>query len=179
MREPTIARNYAEALFTAGEKADQTERFAALLDAVAGAIEADQRIKIALDSPRVPKAVKQRVLERALARRAPEEFIRFLGAVIRRGRQGIISAINRQYHDLLDVKLNRVHAGVTVVHQPDQRLLQEIQRRLSAAIGKEVVPHVREDPRILGGIVVRMGDRVMDGSLRRKMLQLRKQMLGA
>jgi F-type H+-transporting ATPase subunit delta len=179
LREPTIARNYADALFRAGDKADQTERFGALLDAVAGAIEADERIKIVLDSPRVPKAVKQRVLERALARWAPEALVRFLGAVIRRGRQGILSAINREYHELLDVKLNRVHAGVTVARKPDQRLLKEIKRRLSAAIGKEVVPHIREDPRILGGVIVRVGDRVMDGSLRRKMLQLRKQMLGA
>jgi F-type H+-transporting ATPase subunit delta len=50
---------------------------------------------------------------------------------------------------------------------------------LSAAIGKEIVPHVRADPRILGGIIVRVGDRVMDGSLRRKLMLLRRHMLGA
>src|SRR3990172_1633984 len=127
MREPTIARNYAQALFEAGERSGETERFAAMLEAVAGAIQADERIRVALDSPRVPKALKQRVLHQALSGRAPETFIRFLGA----------------------------------------------------AVGKEVIPHVRDDPKILGGIVVRIGDRVMDGSVRRKMMQLRKQMLGA
>lgn len=179
MREPTIARNYAQALFESGEKSSDTERFAALLEATAGAIEADERIRLALDSPRVPKAVKQRMLRQALARRAPEPFIRFLGAVVKRGRQGLISAINREFHGLLDLKLNRVHAGVTLARAPDQRLLAEITRRLSKAVGKEVIPHVREDPRILGGVIVRIGDRVMDGSVRRKMVQLRKQMLGA
>lgn len=178
MREPTIARNYAQALFEAGERAGETERFAALLEAVAGAIEADDRIRVALDSPRVPKAVKQRVLQRALARRAPDVFIRFLGAVVKRGRQGMLSAINQEFHALLDVKLSRVHAGVVLARKPDQRLLDAIQGRLSAAMAKEVIPHVREDPRILGGIVVRIGDRVMDGSLKRKMARLRKQMLG-
>ena len=179
MREPTIARNYAQALFEAGERSNETERFAMLMEAVAGAIEADVRIRVAMDSPRVPKALKQRLLHQALVRRAPETFIRFLGAVVKRGRQGIISAINREYHALLDIKLNRVHAGVTLARKPDKGLLDAIQRRLSSAIGKEVIPHVREDPRILGGIVVRIGDRVMDGSVRRKMVQLRKQMLGA
>lgn len=178
MREPTIARNYAQALLEAGERSGETERFAALLEAVAGAIEGDERIRVALDSPRVPKTLKQRVLHQALLRRAPETFIRFLGAVVKRGRQGIVGAINREYHALLDQKLNRVHAGVIVARTPDKRLLDAIQRRLSAAVGKEVIPHVREDPRILGGIVVRIGDRVMDGSLRRKLGQLRKQMLG-
>lgn len=179
MREPTIARNYAQALFEAGEHSGDAERFAALLEAVAGAIEGDERIRVALDSPRVPKSLKQRVLRQALSRRAPETFIRFLGAVVKRGRQGIIAAINQEYHALLDLKLNRVHAGVILARKPDKRLLDLIQRRLSAAMAKEVIPHVREDPRILGGIVVRVGDRVMDGSLRRKMAQLRKQMLGA
>lgn len=179
MREPTIARNYAQALFEAGERSGDTERFAVLLEAVAGAIEADERIRLALDSPRVPKTLKQRVLHQALSGWAPETFIRFLGAVVKRGRQGIFGAISQEYHGLLDIKLNRVHAGVLLAHKPDQQLLDTIQRRLSVAIGKEVIPHVREDPRILGGIVVRIGDRVMDGSVRRKMVQLRKQMLGA
>jgi len=179
VREPTIARNYAQALFEAGERSGETGRFAVLLEAVAGAIEADERIRVALDSPRVSKSLKQRILHQALVGRAPEPFIRFLGAVVKRGRQGIVGAINREYHALLDQKLNRVHAAVILARKPDKRLLEAIQRQLSAGIGKEVIPHVREDPRILGGIVVRIGDRVMDGSLRRKMAQLRKQMLGA
>lgn len=178
MREPTIARNYAEALFAAGERSGQTEQFSTLLEAVAGAIAGDLRIQVALESPRVPKVVKQRVLQQALEHRAPEAFIRFLAAVVRRGRQGIMEGINREFHTLLDVKLNRVHAGVVLARRPDKRLLSEITRGLRAAIGKEVVAHVREDPRILGGVIVRIGDRVMDGSVRRKMMQLRRQMLG-
>ncbi len=179
MREPTISRNYAEALFAAGGRSGDTEWFAELLEVVAGAIEADDRVRVALDSPRVPKVVKQRILQQGLARRAPEVFIRFLCAVVKRGRQGILTGINREYHALLDLKLNRVHAGVVMARKPDKKLMNEIIRRLSAAVGKEVVPHLREDPRILGGVIVRIGDRVMDGSVRRKMAQLRKQMLGA
>jgi F-type H+-transporting ATPase subunit delta len=179
VRDPTVARNYAQALFEAGERSGDTERFADLLEAVSGAIEADERIRVMLDSPQVPKATKQRVLAAALRNRAPEPFIRFLGAVVRRGRQGLIPGINVEYHGLLDQKLQRVHAAVVLVRKPDRRLLNEIARRLSAAVQKEVILHTREDPRILGGVIVRIGDRVMDGSVRHKLLQLRKQMLGA
>lgn len=178
MRDPTIARNYAQALFEAGERGKETERFAVVLEALAGAIEADERIRQTLDSPRVPKPAKMAIVERALADRAPPAFVRFATAVVRRGRQGLLGAISREYQQLVDVKFNRVHAGVTLARRADAELQEEIRRRLSAALGKDVVPHFQENPALLGGVLVRIGDRVMDGSLRHRLLQLRRQMLG-
>ena len=178
MREPTIARNYAEALFEAGERSGKTEQFADLIDAVAGAVSADEHIRIVLESPRVAKDKKQDLLARALAGRAPDTFIKFLAAVIRRGRQGLFAAIAVEYLALVDIKFNRVHAGVTVARQPDEALQQAIRERLSSVLGQEVLPHFRQDPGILGGVIVRVGDRVMDGSLRRRLLALRNSMLG-
>ncbi len=178
MREPTIARNYAEALFQLGERTVQTEQFANLIEAVAGAIRADPIIRLMLESPRVRKETKQDILAKSLGEYAPDGFIRFLGAVVKRGRQGIIGPISDAYLGLVDEKFNRVHAGVTVAREPDLALQLVIRGRLSDFIGKEVIPHFRTDPSILGGVVVRVGDRIMDGSLRRKFVTLRKQMLG-
>jgi len=178
LREPTIARNYAEALFTSGEKAGVTERYAQLLEAVAGAIAADEKIQAVLETPQVSKPQKQAILAKALEGRAPEPFIRFLGAIIRRGRQGIIAGISREYLALVDVKMDRVHAGVVIAREPEEKLKKEIGKRLSEVFGKAVIPHFRTDRAILGGVVVRVGDQVMDGSLRRKLVALRRQMLG-
>lgn len=178
MNEPTIARNYADALFAVGERSQRTLELAHLIDAVAGAVEADERVRVVLESPRVRKEQKEKLLAEALAGRAPEAFIRFLAAVVRRGRQGLIGAIAREYHALVDVKLNRVHASVTLSRVPDDDLKAEITQRLIAVLGKEVIPHFRHDESILGGVVVRVGDRVMDGSLRRRLLRLRRHMLG-
>lgn len=178
MREPTIARNYAEALFTSGEKAGAAERYGHLMEAVAGAIAADEKIRVVLESPRVSKPQKQDIMAKALKGRAPEPFIRFLGAVIRRGRQGMFGAITREYLALVDIKLERVHAGVTIAREPDEKLKKDIAQRLAKVFGKAVVPHFRADRAILGGLVVRVGDHVMDGSLRRKLVALRRQMLG-
>jgi F-type H+-transporting ATPase subunit delta len=179
LREPTIAKNYAEALFDSAERSKQAERYGDLIEGLAGAIESDTRVKTVLESPQVTKAQKRDILTKALAGRAPDPFVRFLGAVIKRGRQGIFAAIAREYLALVDVKMNRVHAGVVVARKPDEKLQKEIAAALSRAVGKTVVPHFRQDPAILGGVIVRMGDRVMDGSLRRKMLVLRRKMLGA
>ncbi len=171
MKSVTIARNYAEALFAAGDK------FGGALDAVAGAIQGDERIAITLDSPRVSKAAKAKILERALKGEVPIEFVRFLQAVVRRGRQGLLTEIAQQYQVLLDQKLNRVHAGVTLAQDPDARTEKQVVERLAKALGREVRAYFRSDPRILGGVVVRVGDRIYDGSVRRRLTALQRRML--
>jgi len=178
LRDMTVARNYAQALFLAGERAGDVPGYGTALEAVAGAIEADERVRLTLESPQVPKTVKVAVLRRALAGRAPEAFVRFIAAVVQRSRQGLIPVISHEYQTLQDVKLNRVHAGITLARTPDRKLQEEIRRRLAGLLGKEVLPHFREDPSIIGGLLVRVGDRVMDGSVRRQLAVLRRQMLG-
>jgi F-type H+-transporting ATPase subunit delta len=167
----TIARNYAEALFAASAE------FGELIDAVAGAIQADERIAAVLESPRVSKAAKGKILERALKGEAPPEFVRFLQAVVRRGRQGLLGEIAQEYQVLLDEKLNRVHAGVTLSKPPDSPTENQIVERLTKALGREVRAHFRSDPRILGGVVLRVGDRIFDGSVRRRLTALQRRML--
>jgi F-type H+-transporting ATPase subunit delta len=171
VKNVTVARNYAEALFAAGDG------FGPLLDAVAGAIQADERIATALESPRVTKAAKSKILERGLKGEAPAEFIRFLQAVVRRGRQGLLADIAQEYQVLLDEKLNRVHAGVTLAADADAKLQQQIVERLQKALGREVRAYFRSDPRILGGVVVRVGDRILDGSVRRRLTAIQRRML--
>jgi len=171
VRNLTVARNYAEALFALGDG------YGPLLDAVAAAVQADERIRTALESPRVAKAAKGQILEKALKGEAPKEFVRFLQAVVRRGRQGLLTEIAQQYLVLLDEKLNRVHAGVTLASDPDSRTQKQVIERLTEALGREVRAYFRSDPRILGGVVVRVGDRIFDGSVRRRLTALQRRML--
>ncbi len=179
MKSSTVARNYAQALLLAAEAHDvaAVERYGRFMEAVAGAVQADERISVALESPRVSKAVKAALLERALSDLAAPEFVRFLQAVVRRGRQGLLAEIAQQYDALVDVRLSRVHAGVTLLEEPDARLQKEVIERLTRAIGKEVRAHFRADRGILGGVVVRVGDRIYDGSVRRKLATLRRRLV--
>jgi F-type H+-transporting ATPase subunit delta len=177
LKSATVAKNYAEALLAAGEQLGQTELFGRLMDALAGAIQSDETIAVVLDSPRVAKPVKSRLLAEALEGTAPVEFVRFLQAVVRRGRQGLLGEIAQQYQALVDVKENRVHAGVILATPADDALQRTIVERLGRLLGKEVRAHFRPDPRILGGMVVRVGERVYDGSLKRRLNLLRRKML--
>ena len=170
MRNEAVARNYAEALFQLAERSGNTERYADLIDAVAAAVEQTPRVQAVLMSPKVPKAEKAQVLGGAL-RESPREFVLFLQAMVKRGRQQLLREVATEYLNLLDQKLDRVRAGVTLARTPDERLKREIQDLLARQLRKQVIPAFTVDPEILGGTVV------LDGSVRRRMTKLRRQLL--
>ncbi len=176
MRSETIARNYAEVLFDLGERSGRTSEYADLIDAVAAAVETTPKVQAILMSPRVPKGEKSRLLGGAL-RDAPREFVLFLQALVKRGRQQLLREIATAYLGLLDLKLNRIRAGVTLARPADESLRRSIQESLSRQLGKEVIASFSVDPEILGGAVVRVGERIQDGSVRRRMTKLRRQLL--
>ena len=176
MRTATIAKNYAEALFSLGEASGRAEEYARMIEALGGAVHASPRVETVLMSPKVTKARKAELLAAALPG-APKEFVHFLQAVIKRGRQLILPEIATEYANLLDVKFNRIRAGVTLARQPDPALQAQIVDALSKALGKEVLAGFAVEPEILGGAVVRVGERMLDGSVRRKLKQLRRQLL--
>ena len=176
MRPVTIARNYAETLFELGERSGRAELYGELLDAVAGALETTPAIADMLMSPRVPKSEKSRLIGAGL-KDAPREFVLFLQAVVKRGRGPLLGEIATGYAALLDVKFNRLRAGVTLAKPPGEALRRSIQEGLSRALGKEVITSFGTDPQILGGAVVRVGERVYDGSVLRRLTRLRRQLV--
>lgn len=179
MREPTISRNYAEVLVELARRASDLDGWGGLMDEVADAVQADVRLARFLESPRVSAERKNEIIANAFADRLPRSFVRFLQAVIAHRRQHLVPEIALQYHALVDEIQNRVHASVAVVREPDARLANDISLQLSRVLGKTVVPHFVVRPDILGGTIVRVGDTVMDGSVRRRLSAMRTRMLGA
>ncbi len=176
MRYEAIARNYAEALFTLGEQHGESARYGALLEALAAAVAGTPAVQAVLMSPRVPKGAKAQLLADALPD-APKPFVLFLQALVKRNRQGILDDVAQVYTSLVDAKLNRVRVGVTLAYEADAGLRTQIEAALTKALGKDVLARYASDPAILGGSVIRVGDRVHDGSLRRKLIMLRRQLL--
>jgi F-type H+-transporting ATPase subunit delta len=177
MREPTIARNYAETLVALATKAGDLEGWGAMIVDVADAIGRDERLRNFLHSPRIGVERKNELLARALEDRTPRLFVRFLQSVIRHRRQDLIPQIADEYRLLVDDVLGRVHATVTVAREADEATASAVSEQLSRVLGKTVLPHFVVNERILGGVVVRVGDTVMDGSVRRRLAALRSRML--
>jgi F-type H+-transporting ATPase subunit delta len=176
LSKETIAQNYAEALYELGKKSDRLEEYAVLLDAVAGAVEASPTAQMVFASPRVTKNEKARILANALPQ-APKEFVLFLQAVVKRGRQLLFRTMASRYLALVDLAFNRLRAEVTLARKPDAELQEAIRQALERASGKEVIARYHLDPGILGGTIVRVGERSYDGSVKRRMTLLRRQLL--
>lgn len=179
MRNPVVARNYAEALIEAAGRENAVDRFGDLLDLIAGVIASDKKIHGVLMSPRITKAAKAKLLASALKGTAPVAFVKFLAAVVQRGRQDLLSDISLAYREKADLHFKRVHASVSTARQPDEALKKTIEQRIAAVLGTTVLAHYTTDPSLLGGVVVRVGDRAFDGSLKRRMRVLREKMLGS
>ena len=81
--------------------------------------------------------------------------------------------IDLAYREQVDEKAGRLRASITLAHPADDALRAEIGRELSELFEREVIATYKEDADLLGGIVVRVGDRVMDGSVRRRLRDLR------
>lgn len=177
MRETTIARNYAEAYLELARRAGDLEGWRTALDALASAMGSDPRLRNFLAAPQISAADKNAVVERALAGRVPRAMLRFVQKVIANRRQLLIPAIAVEFGNLVDEVEGRLHARVTVAREADDDVRAIIVRELSRVFRRTVVPHIEVNRALLGGLVVRVGDRVIDGSVRRRLRALRAQLL--
>ena len=177
MNASTIGRNYAEALLTLARRSDDMEEWGQLLDAIATAMREDQTLRTFLESPKLAASQKIDILEKALGRKVPRLFLRYIETVIQKRRQMLIPEIAAEYQTLLDEAENRLHANVTVAREPGEPERDALARQLSRLFGKRVVPHISTNPAILGGLIVRVGDTVMDGSVRKRLSVLKQRML--
>ena len=175
MRDVTIARNYAETALALAEHQSAIEPWGGLLDVTAAAF-STPGIEAVLMTPRVPREKKIELVSAALAG-YPRPFVLFIAAVIRRGRVMLLGQIADEYHALVDTKMNRVRAGITVAREVDALAKSVIVERLSKAIGKNVIGGFHTDPALLGGVVIRIGDRIYDGSVRKRLTALRHKLL--
>lgn len=175
-RHSTVARNYAEALLALARKAGDVPGWGRMMQEVADAVARDAQLRGFLETPRVSAEHKTAVLGRAFQDRYPRLFVRFLQILVSKGRQRSLGAVASEYTALVDAAEGRVHAQVTLAQPPSEADRAALAAQLSQRLGKQVVPHVTVNPAILGGVIVRVGDRVMDGSVRRKLGVLRGQL---
>lgn len=179
MRDETVARSYAETLFELARRNDDLEGFGEAIDTVASLLEEHPKARLFLETPRIDDAAKKEAVRKVFGGALPKLVVNFVLVTIDKRRQRLLRAIAAQYHALLDEHMGREHVQVTVARPVDDATRQVIADRLSSVIGKEVIPHVRVQPEIVGGLVVRTGDTIYDGSVRRRLEMMRRRLLEA
>lgn len=177
MQETTVARSYAEALLELAQADDAAELYAAELREIVQLIQSEADFRFFLETPRIELRDKKRVLREVLEGKIPERLLRFLHVVVDKRRQRVLPDISTEFSKLVDEKFGRLQVDVTTAEEPDAKAKANINKHLNTLFGMEVLPRFRTDPRIIGGVVVRVGDRIMDGSIRHRLQGLRRSLL--
>jgi F-type H+-transporting ATPase subunit delta len=173
-----VARVYAEALLDAAEKHGETgrvlEEFASLVEDL---FRADPQFEAFLASGAISRKPKAEVIHRTFDGKASDTFRNFLLVLNDHLRLDLLRAIYEAVRELYDERSGRLRVVVTsAAPLPDdqrERLLNELRQKYN----KEPVLATRVDPSLLGGLVVRVGDRLFDSSVRTRLENIRKQLM--
>jgi F-type H+-transporting ATPase subunit delta len=173
-----IADVYADALVSSTEKAGRTDAVLGEFDAVVEELlERFPQLEAALKSARISHEEKSGLLDRVLGGRVSAPLLSFLKVVSRHGRLDCLRVIHRRAHRIVDQMRGRVHVRLTTAAPIDDALAAKLGLRLRELLGAEPIVHARTDPEVIGGMVVRVGDTVYDGSVANQLEQLRQQMI--
>ncbi|MGM0668732.1 MAG: ATP synthase F1 subunit delta [Gemmatimonadota bacterium] len=179
MTNETIARNYASTLFELAQRQKDMEAFTQGMDTIVGSMDQNPRFRLFLETPRISDQEKKELLEKVFGEVLPRLFLNFLFVVLDKRRQRLLGSIGEEFHALVDEHMGRTHVVVTVARELAPGALEELSRKLSSLLGREAIPHVRVKPAVLGGVHLKTGDTVYDGTLRRRIKQLRRQLVNA
>lgn len=176
MTNATVARRYAQALYEEAVRTDAVEGTDADVALIAETLDGSRELVRLFESPVVSQAKKDAVVAALFEERLRPLTLRFLRLLIEKGREDLFPEVVRAYRALRDEQQGIVeaHARTALPLSSDE------ERALTAALetmtGATVRLRVTRDPELLGGLIVRVGDTVYDGSVRHQLASLRERM---
>jgi F-type H+-transporting ATPase subunit delta len=174
-RRDTAPRRYAEAAFEVAMRDDSLVAWRTELDSAAAIAGGDEALSV-LANPAIPLERRADVVERLLpgTSRPVRNLIQLL---LTRGRIEQLPRVAAEFQRLDDDRQGIKHATATSAVELTQDEVRALTERLEQSTGSRIALDVQTDPSLLGGIVVRIGDRLIDGSVRGRLERLRNQLL--
>jgi len=170
-----IARRYAKALLLIGKEDGQAETYKEELDGVSGLIVREKALEEAICNPLYDAAGRKKVLQTIVERLELSGVMKaFLLLLFDKGRIGFLKDINEFYQKLADELKGIARASLVSATELSEESIEKIRESLSKMTGKDVHLEVEEDPALIGGIVTRIGDLVLDGSISTQLLNMKE-----
>jgi len=180
VRHTILARRYAKALFSLGKEQGKTEEYSAMLRAIAE-LYADGAAGVgdAVTNPLYPLDIRQKVMAKiAESVQADAIMTSFLNLLIEKKRAGILPDIAEAMQGMVDKDQNISHGSIVSAVELDTTLLEKIQATLEKLTGNKVILETQVDPSIIGGIIAKVGDLVLDGSIKTQLNGLKESIKG-
>ncbi len=169
-----IADVYARSLFEVARENDSLDEIKEQLDEFADALEESRELRTYFFSPYFSSHEKIDGIDKVLED-ADERFVRFLSLLAERHRLPVIHRIRREFDDLYGEERQLINVKITSAVELDEAVAQRIGEEIGRQTGRRVQLSSRVDPDVLGGIVVRVGNSILDASIRTRLERLRKQ----
>ena len=175
MKNLSIARRYAKALLLIGKEDGKAESYKDELDGFANLLSREKELDQAICNPLYDSGGRKSVLRAIIEKIGLSTVMTsFLILLFDKGRIGFISDINDYYQKLADELKGVARASLVSATELSSETIDKIRATLSKRTGKEIILEVEQDPGLIGGIVTRMGDLVLDGSIKTQLLNMRE-----
>ena len=175
MKNLAIARRYANALLLIGKEDGQAEAYRQELVSLSELLEKEMELERVISNPLYDISSRRKVLEIVIGKldlsRVTISFIMFL---FDKGRIGFIRNISDYYEKLADELKGVARAELISATDLSTEAVDKIRRSISDMIGKEVILDAKQDPGIIGGVVTRIGDLVLDGNIKTQLLNMKE-----
>jgi ATP synthase F1 delta subunit len=173
-----IADVYSRSLFEVANEHDKLDRVRDELGTIADALAQDRQLQVFFFSPYFSTEEKRDGLRRMVVDGDPA-VVNFLELLIEKHRMPVLFRIRRQFDVLYDRAHRRLPVHVTSAVPLDEGVVRELERRIHEQTGQNVQLESRVDEDILGGIVLRVGNSILDASIRHRLEQLRREVAKA
>jgi F-type H+-transporting ATPase subunit delta len=173
-----IAEVYSRALFQAAKENDVLDRVHDEVDEFVDALQENQELQMFFFSPYFSSDEKQDAVDKVVSG-ADERTVNFLKLLAERHRMPVLFRIRRDFDELWAEEHKLLPVSVTSAVELDKKLVKDIGKRIEEQTGRDVELESKVDPYVLGGLVVRVGNMVLDASVRNRLEQLRKQVARA
>jgi F-type H+-transporting ATPase subunit delta len=175
---PDVARVYAEALFEAGKEKGNLDALQSQLGQFTDAVSQNRELQVFLFSPYLSSAEKKDGLRRAISGAEPE-LVNFLELLIEKTRMPEIFRIRRQFEELWKEENKLIDVTVVSAVELDPDVVSKIGTEVERQTGERVELSSRVDESVLGGIVLQVGNMVVDASIRNRLEKLKKSVANA
>ncbi len=176
MLKGAIARRYAGAIFDIGLKQKTLDRTLADVQEIADLF-SKRKLSYLLREPNIPAQRKETAIRQGLEPRVLPTSLNLALLVVQRGLVDLMPNIARELNQLVLDHKNEAIAKVTTATQMDETQQNLVKQALERMTGKKIVLETQVQPSILGGVVARVGDQVIDGSVDRRLRLLQQQLL--
>jgi F-type H+-transporting ATPase subunit delta len=173
-----IARVYAEALFDVATDKDKLEKIREQLAEFADALDDDRDLQVFFFSPYFSSQEKRDGLEKAVSG-ADEEFLNFLALLAEKHRMPAIFRIRQTFEELYAEATKKLEVNVTSAIELDKSVVEQVGKEIEKQTGRSVQLSSSVDEDVLGGLVLRVGNVVLDASLRSKLEKMRREIARA